>query len=298
MELRVPLHISGFWAPVISKNPITSGSLGAGITLGPLVVMRIERSGRDQCRVLLNNRCINELGIIRTIDDVLRAKDRKYLLRINSCVDLGDGYGLSAVIAIGYSFMRLLELGLRPSINRIGIIAHYAEVVNMTGLADVIAEIRGGGLVVRIRPGPPGIGDIDVIPIKDEISLVTIKLGRKLTTPEMLKSMFNLFRVYGIKAYSTFMNEPSLEKFIECSYMFSRAVGFLSGKLDEVLRNRLGKYLRLGYVLGYFVKKSLLVVICARRFCDEVKEVVNDLGVRVRLLVPTSNGLVVVRGNG
>ena len=298
MQLRIPLHISGFWAPVLTSNPFTTGSLGAGLTLQPYVSARINNSSNNtSCDIYLNGRCINGLSIIKTINELL-GNQKKGVVYVESPVDLGDGYGLSAAIAIAYSFKKLIELGVRPTINKVGIIAHYAEVTNMTGLADVIAEIRGGGLVVRIRPGPPGIGEVDIVPIKEDIGIITLKLKKSLTTPKMLKDMMELFKTFGLKAYSSFIKDPSLDKFIEYSYVFSRSVGFLNREFDEVIKIRLGRYVRLGYVLGYFVKKSLLVIVTEHSCVREVSNLISDLGVRVRLLTPMLNGLVVVSSDG
>ncbi|MFN3268461.1 MAG: kinase, partial [Zestosphaera sp.] len=56
MRLKVPLHITGFWVPHITNNPLTTGSLGAGITLEPFVEAEIKESPKDE--VLVNSRVL------------------------------------------------------------------------------------------------------------------------------------------------------------------------------------------------------------------------------------------------
>ncbi|MEM3924275.1 MAG: kinase, partial [Zestosphaera sp.] len=54
MRIKIPLHISGFWVPHVTNNPLTTGSLGAGITLEPPVEAEIKKDAlKDE--VLVNS---------------------------------------------------------------------------------------------------------------------------------------------------------------------------------------------------------------------------------------------------
>ncbi len=273
MRIRVfvPYHITGFWLPVETGDPATTGSFGAGIVLESGV--RVEfPSDRGIELDPTSSYCLELLG---------GEKARKFAryLSIAERYRLGEGYGASAArslaLALAYTALRGF------SRCRAGLAAHLAEVTMGTGYADVLAQFTGGGLVYRVKPGAPCIGVADSIPLP-RLAIVTAVLG-SMTTQEMHRVYGYAIRVEGLRAYRLFVDNPSLETFLELAHSFSTRVGFLTTDLDERIRTALSKHLSRGIVLGYFVKKKLLVVVSEPSSAEDVAAALKVMGFETRV---------------
>lgn len=271
MYIRIPLHISGFWIPYLTSNPLTSGSLGAGITLKPFVEARIMKNLNDEDEVVVNSVVINHdlINLIKKIVGIDRVS-----AEIVSPSRLGEGLGFSAAFSIVTAASALYNLGKLLTLNKVGVIAHEAEVTMMTGLGDVAAELRGGGLVIRLRPGAPGISELDVIPVRDSISIVPCLIRRNFTTPQMLREYWGIMKEAGEKAFRKFIAEPSFDRFLDLSVEFSRAL-FMNREIEERIRGILHKYLISGDVITYFIKKGTLVIVVSGNPSDELMNVLK-----------------------
>lgn len=255
MRLKVPLHITGFWVPHITNNPLTTGSLGAGITLEPFVEAEIKESPKDE--VLVNSRVLKH-DLIDVVKKIVRVD--KINAEITSPSYLGEGLGFSAALSIVVAASALLNSGKPLTLNRVGVVAHEAEVSLMTGLGDVVAELRGGGLVVRLKPGAPGVSELDVVPVRSSVSIIPCIIKEGLTTPQMLRNYWHAIKKAGEKAYKKFIAEPTFDRFLELSNEFSKEV-FMSKETEEKLKELLRKYLSSGNVITYFIKKGTLVIV-------------------------------------
>jgi len=267
LRVRVPLHVSGFWVPHITNNPLTTGSIGAGITLEPLVEAEI-KSGSDN-RVLVNS-VILEHDIINEVKKIVGVNSVN--VEITSPSRLGEGLGFSAALSIVVAASALHNLGKPLTLNRVGIIAHEVEVRMMTGLGDVVAELRGGGLVLRLKPGAPGVSELDVIPVRESVSVIPCIVRPGFTTPQMLRDYWHAIKEAGERAFKKFVAEPSFERFLELSYEFSKAI-FMNRETDEKIKELLHKHISSGNVRTYFIKKGTLVVVSD----DPSEELINTL---------------------
>ena len=271
VRLRIPLHLSGFWCPNYGRSPPGTGSVGAGITLGPPLTADLMRGAPP----LLNGRPVPKEGV----NAVLRAVPGASNFSINASApaDLGEGLGVSAALLIALSASALVSRGVKPShellINACRV-AHNIEVTGRTGLGDVIAEFVGGGLVVRVRPGPPGVGEAYPIRVRDSLKVVVVRLGTMLT-PSMLKQYAGKIAVCGRLALSRFLRNPTLEEFLTQSRWFSNETGMFVACSGEA-RRMLDRLVRRGCVLGYFVKKSLLAVFAGSECADEVADLLGS----------------------
>lgn len=276
---RSPHHISGFWVPHRHENPELMGSLGVGILIEPGMEARSCRG----CSVSLDGLCI-EMPVAKYVFE---------RLGILSCVDIrstippGVGGAVSAFASISLACEAMRIMG-RPCTSREALLeasraAHYAEVKALTGLGDVIAMLTGGGLVMRLRPGAPGFGHAVSIndPSVDVFSIVLGVVERTLTTPDMLRNMWDSIYNYGSMAYRSFQDDPGFLRFLELSNMFSRSAGFLDRDLEEGLNRTLATHMRRGVVAGYYVKKSLLVVAVERGYEGEIVEILGKVVKRV-----------------
>ncbi len=302
VSVSIPMHVSGFWVPIIRNDYLSSGSLGAGLTLKPKASFAIRRSTKERiCTLKLNDTCLDNLPLVNVINEVLDIKRLNVKIIGKSLGSLGAGLGLSASVAIAYSLAAILDrFGEVPTLNRAGAIAHVAEVKCLTGLADVIAEIYGGGLVIRIAPGAPGVGVIDVLPIKDNVVvLITFMdplLKSRVTTPQMLIDRLKYFYRVGMEAYSKFIKNPTLENFLEVSRMFSESVGFLRGKVRDVITNVLNPFMKRGDVIGYYVKKSILLTVVNKYGYDKIIEALRSTGLNTLVASISTSGTQVFHG--
>ncbi len=259
VEYRSPHHITGFWYPVRSDDPLTTGSLGAGILVEPGIV---GRGSTNKCGVIIDSNCL-ELPVSRVIRE---ATGIEKSVSADPSIPLGMGGAVSAFISIALS-CEVLRSYSRSCVSREALLeasglAHKAEVLSLTGLGDVIAMITGGGLVLRLKPGAPGYGEAIAIrdPGLDRVFFTIAIIERRITTPDMLSSMWDRISSYGSEAYRDFQRDPGFERFLEISNRFSRNIGFLSGDLGEAITRTLDPFVRRGEALGYYAKKSLLVI--------------------------------------
>lgn len=287
MKVLIPLHITGFWHVIKSYNPLFTGSLGAGLTLDPPIIAEPVGS---RCKVIINDACV-ENPVVETAEKLAKLEDAK-AVRIRSKVMLGNGYGLSGAVALAYLTLNMLGRG-STTLNSISALAHVAEVLNETGYGDVIAEFYGNGLVLRISPGPPGVGSVDIIPISRSLKVVTTLLG-DLTTKEMMSRFGNLINAVGVEIYEKFVEAPNIEAFAELAHEFSLRVGMLSKELNELLSTALSDFIRNGGVLGYFVKKRLLTVIVEEVYVPDVANILLKEVGTPKIFNIARHGLIVI----
>ncbi len=240
MQLIIPHHVTGFWLPYYSDSPLTTGSLGAGLLLDYAVATFSEEG------VYYNGTYIGEGPGVE----------------ISTPYPLGYGYAGSAVLNIA-KYVRLRGLSLEAFQ-----MAHAAEVAAGTGLGDVLAIYTGGCLVVRLKPGAPGVGravGYDCPPL----TALTVHT-RRIDTSAMLRDLKTLLATEGRKAMEQ-MPDGDFYSFLAIARRFSLAVGFLTKELDAELAGLRG-------AVGHYAKKGVLVVVAERDRADDVAEQLRRLG--------------------
>jgi len=240
MRLLIPHHVTGFWLPRYTEDPLTTGSLGAGLLLDYAVVQYRE-SGVYYNGVFLGG----GPGV-----------------EIRSPYPLGYGYAGSAVVNIA-RYVRLRSLSLEAFQ-----LAHAAEVTAGTGLGDVLAIYTGGCLVARTRPGAPGVGEAAGYPCPPLVA-VTVHTKR-IETAAMLRDLRTVLEAEGRKAVEQAV-DGDFYSFLETARRFSVAVGFLSKELDAELAGLRG-------AVGHYAKKGVLVVVAERDLAGDVAERLKRLG--------------------
>ena len=150
-----PGHISGYFRRVVGPDPLTTGSVGAGIVISEGVHATVTPADRTAITVLRSD-ATGKLA--RAAQD--SAPLRTALATIGVTADvttrcrlpIGAGFGLSAaaLLATLTALDRMYDLSLGE--RRIAHIAHETEVLHQTGLGDVVS-CRGGGMVVRTTAG-------------------------------------------------------------------------------------------------------------------------------------------------
>jgi len=291
MKVVVPLHVSGFWVPYIEPEPLLSGSLGAGIALEPPVF----GSTKGNKGIVLNGKEL-PLQEVEVISKLIGYEIPSLL--IDSPVDLGLGYGLSSAISWAISISSIAKklnskVFSKELLYRAGKLAHLIEVLNKTGLGDVIAQFVGEGLVVRVKPGPPGIGNAYSIRLDNKVAVIATSLT-KMNTPTMLDMLGPKLRVCGRLAYTRFLSNESLSSFLESASFFSECTG-MAEVMSEELSRSLKLFMRRGCLLGYFVKKGLLVSLVESTCVSEIASTLSRNGLSTKVFRPSSKGVRVIK---
>ncbi|MHC1579283.1 MAG: pantoate kinase [Candidatus Alkanophagales archaeon] len=212
-----PSHITGFFEIIRHESPLRTGSVGCGITLKAGCVAEVRLSDGREHRIRING---VEAEARTTKLVVERLAGRPVVVDIKLEVPVGCGFGASAAGTLSTALALNELFSLKMSLNRLAQLAHVAEVTNRTGLGDVIAQSHGGA-VIRLSPGPPGVGVIDKIPCGSvEVGAVTFG---ELPTKSILEDEGAVRRINdaGRRAMRDFMQAPSLENFMRISKRFA-----------------------------------------------------------------------------
>ncbi|MCK4476575.1 MAG: hypothetical protein KAU16_07590 [Methanophagales archaeon] len=235
-----PSHITGFFEIRDNRNPLYKGSVGGGIVLEAGCVTEVSHTNNlpVKARIKING-VEEEANTSKYVVENLAGKYKHEVEVIVSTVfDVPVGVGLGAsgagALSTALALNELLSLDMTP--NEVAQIAHLAEVENNTGLGDVIAETYGG-VVIRKKPGPPGIGIIDKIPHrKEKISISYVVFGKRATKAVLVDdSMKRGINEAGREAMKELIRKPDLENFMLVSRNFSLRSGVISDKCRDAI---------------------------------------------------------------
>lgn len=238
-EYYVPSHITGFFVPFFSDDCLKTGSTGAGVTLSFGLKTKVSAySGSGKVKIKLNGKKMTPLTNPISFNCLNIIKERypksiankDILIEQKSDVPVGSGYGTSAsaVLGICFSLKDLANISVKDCIR----IAHETEVKNLSGLGDVVAEVKGG---VEIRKTPGIEGVIENIPAEGlkvlSVSRGIKKTGSVLGNQDKVKIIENC----GTKLLKKLVNEPTVERMMECSKKFTYKTGILSSEILELI---------------------------------------------------------------
>lgn len=224
----VPGHITGFFTIENHEIKLKNGSCGVGFLLSHGVKTTISQA--DSLTVDVNQ------GDSIIIDEVLSILDIDTDFKVTQDIQLpiGAGFGTSAASALSLTLAINEFLSLGYSEELCGQIAHMAEVNLSGGLGDVIAQ-TGRGLVLRTRPGAPGIGEIKSFDSED------VYIGWKtfggIETSSIIQDPHHkqVISEVGRKYLDLFEAEPSLENFLAFSNRFSHETKLMSDEVKDTI---------------------------------------------------------------
>jgi pantoate kinase len=232
----VPGHITGFFEIIENTNPVKAGSRGAGVVLDKGVYTTVRAKEGKGISVTVNGQPCECPVTEYVTEDVLAIARKKYDIEVihELEVPMRQGYGASGAGALGAALGANRALGLNLTANQCGEIAHIAEVRNMTGMGDVIAQ-AAGGLVIRTRAGAPGTGAADRI-FSDE-RLVVFTVGPEMNTKSVLLDSRKKEKINktGRACYKEFQKDPSVGNFLRISKKFALDTGLVDEKIISAI---------------------------------------------------------------
>ena len=156
-----PGNISGLFKIIANDDPAKMHSLGWGFTVSDGVNVQLTRSNSPETQVSFNCEPIDFPTVTSALRDL---SEQPLKVDISSNLPLSSGFGLSgaATFAALIAANHLLDLG--TSRHDLAMIAHVAEVRNLTGLGDVCSQFNGGCLVKTTVGHPLAATNIDLLP--------------------------------------------------------------------------------------------------------------------------------------
>jgi pantoate kinase len=236
----VPGHVTGFFRIFDEyEDPLRCGSRGAGFSV--VIGTETTVSTMDHSSLEIITDYNNERIDAKVTETVVRrlTEDYEQTLKVHvshvSSLPSEAGFGSSGAGALGtaYALGHLLDNEISPV--KAARYAHYAEVVNHTGLGDVISQTVGG-MEVRKEPGSPGVGVTLGIPHSKSVKVVLagasgLKTSEVLTDPVSRKCINEA----GDELVSRIVDNLTIQTFIQCSREFSERIGLKTGRVEVAL---------------------------------------------------------------
>ena len=231
-----PAHITGFFAICEHPNPLYKGSIGCGLVLDAGCVTEVaDAHGQGSgARIMINGKPDEAQTTRYVLDRLAGVAELSVTTTFEMPVGCGLGASAAGALSTALALNELLKLSM--TVHEAARVAHCAEVVNSTGLGDVIAE-TSGGVVIRTKPGPPGIGVIDRVPARRE-TVSYVVLGTKPTRSVLAEGGETTRRRIteaGKEALNLLLRKPTLENFMLLSHDFALRIELISDACKDAL---------------------------------------------------------------
>lgn len=224
----VPGHITGFFTIQNHEIKLKNGSCGVGFLLSKGVKTTVSDS--DELLISVNQ---GDSTVIDEVLSILELKNTNFKITQDIQLPIGAGFGTSAASALSLTLALNEFLNLGYSEELCGQIAHMAEVNLGAGLGDVIAQ-TGQGLVLRTKPGAPGIGEIKSF--KEDVFIGWKTFGEIKTSDIILNPQYNeILSNSGDKYLELFVDDPTLENFLDFSSKFSHEINLMSDEVKNLI---------------------------------------------------------------
>ncbi|WP_295609232.1 pantoate kinase [uncultured Methanobrevibacter sp.] len=224
----VPGHITGFFTIENHEIKLKNGSCGVGFLLTKGVKTTVSPSDN----LIID---VNQGGstVIDEVLSILELKNTDFKITQDIQLPIGAGFGTSAASALSLTMALNEFLNLGYSDELCGQIAHMAEVNLGAGLGDVIAQ-TGHGMVLRTKPGAPGIGEIKSF---DEDVFIGWKTFGGIETSDIISDSHytEVISNSGDKYLELFEDNPTLENFLEFSSKFSHEINLMSDEVKNLI---------------------------------------------------------------
>lgn len=226
-----PGHITCFFHPVKSYDPMSAGSRGVGIKLskGAKVTLQ-ERKDNDIVTIMdgVETDCRITKMAVRDIDP-----ERGYDVIIENDLPVGQGFGMSAAgsIAAALCACEIVGKDLQAAFSA----AHRSEIAGGGGYGDVSGITGRSNIPIRSIAGLPPFGKVVNSGLKLDLSVAI--LGGPLDTGETLSDEVTLRKIQeiGSRLVTDFIDSPSLKSLFSYSREFSESIGLETPELSSAL---------------------------------------------------------------
>jgi len=253
-----PAHITGFFKAYLEKdnqkNPEKLGSMGAGFSIKEGVTthinisskineksnFRITTKGYQSDKTDISEYVLNEFFKLGNFENVFFDIEHKITVPV--------GYGLGSSSAVALSLSYALNQVLKTGLDKISIgqIAHNAEINCKTGLGDVLASYHGG-FEIRVKPGAPGIGQVEKISMKD-ISIIMICFS-PISTNKFIEERLSQINGLGGKMVDKLLESKNYEHFQDMSLEFARYVQVMTLRMENLIQELANNGIKCGVAL-------------------------------------------------
>ena len=224
----VPAHVTAFFAPDRSDDPVTTGATGAGLALADGIETRVTPADGDDHHVTLNGGEAS-VAAVETVLDRLDAPPTR--VEVSSAVPVGAGFGVSGGAALGTALAVADRYGPPRTTASLVAVAHAAEVTAETGLGDVVAA-AAGGVPLRLAAGDPTHGRVDTVPARGRIEYVSFG---ELSTAEVLADDTAPVTAAGERALDRLRAEPTLPRLFDLARTFTEETDLLVPAVREAV---------------------------------------------------------------
>lgn len=179
-----------------------------------------------------------EAATTRQAIELLLGTDTEACVTVDQSMDLpvSQGFGMSAAGALSAA-LAVAAIQRRPRRDAVWA-AHCAEVVNRSGLGDVVGADLGG-FETRREPGIPPHGVIEPFPPGDPVDDVLLAVvDEAILTKRVLSDPEHRLRIKhaGHEALERFWAAPSLRSFADTSRDFSLASRLAGERIARIYR--------------------------------------------------------------
>ena len=239
-----PAHITGFFKAELENlnNVEELGSQGAGFSIQKGVKTRVRV--RKKTEYDISNFHLNILGYQTdnvqvsefVIEKFLSLIGKDVFVDVDHEINIPVGYGLGCSGAVALSLGLALNQALDTNLSKekVGLIAHEAEIKCKTGLGDVLASYHGG-FEIRTKAGAPGYGTIKKIKTKDYSVIIICfsPISTKRFITERLPSINGL----GGKMVTKLEKSKNIVEFQDMSLEFAKYVNVITPKMATVIKD-------------------------------------------------------------
>lgn len=253
-----PAHITGFFKAEISGNgqtiPEYLGSTGAGFSIKDGVTTKVsvsyKTSTKSNFKIQLNGYQSDKTDVSEfVLNEFLKLGDFSDLyfdIIHNISIPVGYGLGSSGAVALSLAFALDQALGTNLQKEKIGQIAHNAEVNCKTGLGDVLASYHGG-FEIRTKPGAPGIGQIEKINSKS--TLIMMICFSPISTNKFIRERLSQINGLGGKMVKQLLETRDSNHFQDMSLEFARYINVMTPRMERIIQDLLSKEIKCGVAL-------------------------------------------------
>ena len=274
-----PAHVTGFFKANLDENhgvPEKFGSMGAGfsikegVTTKVIISPRINQNSKFKISIKgfqsdktdVSEFVLNEFLKLVNLQDVF--------FDIEHQISIPVGYGLGSSGAVALSLSYALDQVLETKLDRveIGKIAHNAEVNCKTGLGDVLASYHGG-FEIRIKPGAPGIGQIEKIDVKN-VSIIMICFS-PISTNKFIQEHLSKINGLGGKMVNKLLESKDYDNFQDMSLEFAKYIDVMTPRMEKLIEELSLNGIKSGIALFGETVFSMI----PKEFEDKVLEIVK-----------------------